>query len=334
MTIRGTPYVTKPTAKRKLRVAILKGGPSHEHEVSLRSAENVARHLDRSRYEPHQILISKNGEWAVVPEALRHGTDVAFIAMHGAYGEDGAVQRELETAGIPYTGSRPAPSALAMNKFVSGRLLHDAGLTVPYSLLIPKFIWNAETDRILDQLRYYFHFPVVVKPNADGSSVGVSIVRDRDELIRAILDVLSFSREALVQTFIEGRELTCGVLDYGFPESAFALLPTEIIPHVSPFFDYCAKYETGGSDELTPPPNLSGAYVKLTQAAAQKAHRLVGARGFSRTDMILTPQGELFVLEINTIPGLTEQSLVPKAAAASGIPFPNLLDLLLEGAFR
>jgi D-alanine-D-alanine ligase len=319
---------------KKLRVAVLKGGPSHEHEVSLKSAENVSRYLNSERYDHRHILISKGGEWEVPLAELDRCADVAFIAMHGAYGEDGGVQLDLESVGIPYTGSNAATSALAMNKFLTLRLFHDAGLTVPFSLLVSAHEWETKPDSVMDQVRYYVHFPAVVKPNADGSSVGVHIVRDRDELVHALLNVLSFSREALIQTFIHGREMTCGVLDRGYEGSAFPLLPTEIVPKVSGFFDYRAKYEVGGSSEVTPPANLSSAYRELIQRTAVRAHQLVGARGFSRTDMILAPSGEVFVLEINTIPGLTETSLIPQAAAASGISFPEFLDLIIDASLR
>lgn len=319
---------------KKLRVAILKGGPSHEHEVSLKSAENVSRFLNAERYDHRHILIAKSGEWEVPLEELGRHADVAFIAMHGGYGEDGGVQLDLESVGIPYTGSRAAASALAMNKFLTLRLFQDAGLTVPFSLLVTKKEWETKPDSVMDQVRYYVHFPAVVKPNADGSSVGVHIVNDRNELVNAVLHVLSFSREALIQTFIRGREMTCGVLDRGYAGSAFPLLPTEIVPRVSGFFDYRAKYEVGGSVEVTPPENLSLVYRERIQRAALEAHRLVGARGFSRTDMILAPSGEVFVLEINTIPGLTETSLLPQAAAASGISFAELLDTIIESAFH
>jgi D-alanine-D-alanine ligase len=298
----------------------------------VKSAANVCKNLAAEKYDVRSVFISKKGKWEVSPKELRKFADVAFIALHGEYGEDGGVQADLEEAGIPYTGSASAASALAMNKFLTLRLFKEQGLGVPLSLLVTTGEWNADPDAILDRVRYRIQFPAVVKPNRDGSSVGVHIVTDSSGLVQALLNIFAFSREALVQPLITGREFTCGVLDHGFPASASPLLPTEIVPQVSSFFDYRAKYEPGGSLEITPPENLPDAVVDSIRRTAVTAHRLVGARGFSRTDMFLTPQGELYVLEINTIPGLTEQSLLPKAAAVSGISFSELLNRVIEAA--
>ena len=319
--------------KKKLRVAVLKGGPSPEHDVSLKSAMQVATHLDRDRYDVNQVLVSREGEWAVSPEELkRQGTDIAFIAMHGVYGEDGTVQSILDEAGLPYTGSNATTSALAMNKFLTARLIAHADMQTPLSIFISRDEWERDRDSTLDRVRYYIHYPAVVKPNASGSSVGVYIVHDGHELAQALINVFAISREALVQVFIEGREVTCAVLDRGTPESSFPLLPTEIVPRISTFFDYQAKYEPGGSDEITP-ADLREPHFSLVQKISRAVHRLVGARGFSRTDMIVNPLGQIFVLEINTIPGLTTESLLPKAAQASGISFPKLLDTIVDASF-
>jgi len=164
--------------------------------------------------------------------------------------------------------------------------------------------------------------------------VGVTIVLSPEELYQSFDKVFEISREALVQNFIQGREMTCGVLDQGWRESAYPLLPTEIIPKISSFFDYRAKYEPGGSDEITPPPNLKDHLVRDLQKAAILAHRILGAKGFSRTDMILAENGKIYMLELNTIPGLTEQSLLPKAAQASGISFQDLLDHIIRAALK
>lgn len=320
--------VTHPHISKKLRVAVLGGGPSHEHEVSLRSAAQVAKHLPKDRYEVREVTISKQGEWPLPFAELAGEIDIAFIALHGAYGEDGTVQAELDAAGVPYTGSGALASALAMNKFVAGQVLERNGLAVPLSLLVHVNEWEHDPDLVLERIGRYIGYPVVTKPNADGSSVGVSIVRDRDELVRGLLAVFAISREALAQTFIMGRELTCGVLDDGLERSAAALLPTEIVPEISEFFDYRAKYEPGGSRELTP-ADLPEATRAAVQRAAVTAHRALGCRGISRTDFMLDGNGALFVLEVNTIPGMTAQSLIPKAAAASGMPFPDLLEILV-----
>mgnify|MGYP001618323467 CR=1 FL=1 len=312
----------------RLRGAVLGGGPSHEHEVSLKSAENVVRHLPKNRYDVRDVFISKQGQWEVPLSELVPTPDVAFIALHGAYGEDGTVQAELDAAGVPYTGSGPLASALAMNKFVSGQVLMRNDIAIPLSLLVHVDEWEWEPDLVLERIGRYIGYPVVTKPNANGSSVGVSIVRDRDELVRGLLAVFAISRAALVQSFVEGRELTCGVLDEGLTRSATALLPTEIVPQAGPFFDYCSKYETGGALEVTP-ADLPEATLAALRRTAVAAHRALGCRGISRTDFMLDERNNLYVLEVNTIPGLTAGSLIPKAAVASGMPFPDLLETLI-----
>lgn len=319
--------------KKRKRVTILKGGPSAEHEVSLKSARNVARGLNRGQYEPTEILITKGGEWEVPIGQLKKDFDIAFIAMHGAYGEDGTLQSILDAEGIPYTGSGALSSALAMNKFLTGRLLQDVGVPTPRTYLLSKTGWQGEVPRLWDWVRYFAGYPVVVKPNNSGSSVGVSFANTKDELVQALDQVFRLSREALVQPYIEGREVTCVVLDRGIPKSQTVLLPTEIIPQASRFFDYKAKYDPQGALEITP-ARIPESFTQLVQRLAVAAHTLVGAKGFSRTDMILGRDGTVHVLEINTIPGLTTESLLPKAAEASGIPFDKLLDRIIEASLR
>lgn len=317
--------------KKKTRVAVLVGGPSSEHEVSLKSGAVVARALDPSKYEARRVTIDKRGEWEIPPETLAKQSDVAFIAMHGTYGEDGTVQRMLEDLGMAYTGSDALASALGMNKFLSTRHFRLHGLPIPVSILVSRGEWGRRPTKVMQEIRYYVGYPLVVKPNNQGSSVGVSVVSNEEGLGKALEEVFLVSREALAQQFIEGRELTCGVLDYGWPESAYPLLPTEIIPRISSFFDYRAKYEPGGSLEITP-PHLPDPIIRVVQRMAVTAHRAIGCSGFSRTDMLLNGRGEVYLLEVNTIPGLTEQSLLPKAAEASGIPFREMLHRVIGAA--
>jgi len=317
------------TLDKKTTVAVLIGGPSSEHEVSLKSGEVVFRTLDPERYAARKILISKTGEWESEPRDMRKSAGIAFIAMHGTYGEDGTVQSLLEQEEIPYTGSDSLSSALGMNKFLSTRHFKDHGLPVPVSCIISRKQWGAKPLFVLNQLRYYVGYPLIVKPNNQGSSVGVTIARNEGELEQALETVFRMTRDAIVQEYIEGRELTCGVLDYGWKESAYPLLPTEIIPRTSHFFDYRAKYEPDASLEITP-PELPEPVLKTVQQLAVEAHRALGCSGFSRTDFILDRKGNLFILETNTIPGLTEQSLLPKAARASSIPLSDLLHRVIQ----
>ena len=316
---------------KKKKVKVLMGGPSSEHEVSLKSGQKVVENLHPDFYDAEPIFISKKGVWEREPEVLRDEADVAFIAMHGNYGEDGTVQSILESAGIPYTGSSALTSALAMNKYLAGELFRRKGLAVPLTFHVTKKEWTHDRDAVVGRLKHYLSFPIVVKPNNQGSSVGVSIVKNWDGFLEAMRKAFTHSREALVQACIQGKEVTCGVLDQGWKGSEYPLLPTEIVPRTSHFFDYDAKYQSGGSDEITP-ARISDHLLKEVQRTALAAHTSVGAKGATRTDMIIDPHGTIYVLEINTIPGMTEASLLPKAAVASGIPFSELLHRIIQAA--
>ena len=319
--------------KKKKKVKVLMGGPSSEHEVSLKSGKKVIEHLNPEWYEVQPIIISKEGVWEIPIEVVVQESDVIFIAMHGKYGEDGTVQSLLDEKRIPYTGSNTLSSALAMNKFLAGEMFRRNGLAVPLTFLVGKEEWNNERDEVVSRVKHYLSFPIVVKPNNQGSSVGVHIVRSWDEWLHAMRDAFKISREVLVQAFIKGKEVTCGVLDHGWSEGAYPLLPTEIVPRKSHFFDYNAKYDIEGSEEITP-ARISDHQLHEVQRVAVTAHKSVGATGFSRTDMIIDEHGTIYVLEINTIPGLTEESLLPKAAMASGIPFSELLDRVIRAALK
>lgn len=319
--------------KPKKRVAVLMGGPSREHSVSLKSGNKVVAHLHKDKYEVTPVLISQNGHWEHEPSHLAENADVVFIAMHGEYGEDGTAQSMLDAAGIPYTGSGAATSALAMNKFVSGEIFRHHGLAVPLSFFVSKRDWRDDRTATFARMKHYLSFPFVVKANDQGSSVGVHVVRNWDEFMSAMYDVFSITDSAVIQAFIQGREVSCGVLDFGWAGSEYALLPTEIVPHSGHFFNFDSKYAEGGSEEITP-ARVPDYVLREIQRTALAVHKAVGARGFSRADMIVDSQGIIFVLEINTIPGLTEQSLLPKAAAESGITFEDLLDRIILAALE
>src|SRR3989344_1558019 len=308
---------------RKVRVAVLVGGPSSEHDVSLASGMVVHANLDRGKYEVIPVLIGRKGEWPIEPKHLKDMVDVAFIAMHGEYGEDGVVQELLRDSGIPYTGSDHMASALAMNKILSRRLFGAHGMNVPESVIFNHYE-SAERDWSNIPL------PAVVKPSDRGSSVGVGIARSIDEVKLALERAFTYSKTALIERYIHGRELTCGIVDDGMGH-AFPLPVTEILPKLG-FFDYNAKYTQGATDEITPARILEKE-AGLAQAVALRAHELVGASGFSRTDMILGEDGNLYVLELNTIPGMTENSLLPKAALVHGMTLGELFDRIIEAAF-
>lgn len=309
---------------------VLGGGPSFEHEVSLKTAEMVYQHLDRKKYQPMLASISRKGRWGLPVSKIQSAADLIFIAMHGEFGEDGRVQAILEAAGAPYTGSGVLASALGMDKVRSRELFGSQGLNVPeYFFFSAREYKNR--SKILAEIKNRFSFPLVVKPADRGSSVGVSIVRTAPTLVGALRNALRFSPNVIAEEFIDGIELTCGVLDDG-KNNLTTLLPTEIVPKMGDFFDYTSKYSESGADEITP-ARVPDKILREAENIALRAHVAVGCSGFSRTDMIWNKrQDRIYILEINTIPGLTPQSLLPKAAQASGISFPNLLDFIIKSA--
>jgi len=310
---------------KRLKIAVLAGGLSAEYEVSLSSAKEVLKNLNPSRYEAKMILVDKRGNWAIPLSQVKKKFDLCFIAMHGEYGEDGTIQGLLEAYQIPYTCSGILASALGMDKWISQKLFSLAGLNAPQTYLINKKTPKKEIAKFLKILG----LPVVVKPRHIGSSVGISIVRSKKSLAPALKKAFKFDDEIFLQKYIKGKEVTCGVLDRGTPESAFSLLPTEIIPK-DEFFTYWAKYTPGASLEITP-AHLADKFLKEVQRQALLAHQIIGCSGMSRADFIFDGR-KFWILEINTIPGLTPTSLVPQEAKAMGINFSKMLDIIIEAA--
>lgn len=312
--------------KRKIKVAVLMGGPTSEYEISLKSGHQVLAHLNRAKFDATPILISKTGEWPISLEKLKNEFDVAFIAIHGEYGEDGRLQSILDTFGIPYTGSNPLASAIAMDKVKTAMLLTHNGVLTPESLAAqkgdPYASWAISRN---------FQGPVVIKPADRGSSIGVSIVTQKHHLPAAIQKAFRHSDSIIAQRHVKGHEVTCGVLEIN--KVPVPLVPTEITPAVGAFFDYHAKYNSQGSHAVTP-PNLPPRTVRTIQITALKAHKLLQCAGMSRTDMIVDKEGNIHVLEVNTIPGLTETSLLPQQAKKMGIEFPQLLEIIIQSALQ
>ncbi|OGN01133.1 MAG: hypothetical protein A3B91_00715 [Candidatus Yanofskybacteria bacterium RIFCSPHIGHO2_02_FULL_41_29] len=319
---------------KKIKVGILMGGPSSEHEVSLATGQSVIDSLDRSKYEVIPIRISKDKKWFLKGKLTSESNalkncDVVFNALHGEFGEDGKVQALMEYYGARYTGSGICGSALAMDKLRSREIFKLAGLKVPNTLKIRrKENYQALLKLFVTKVT---NFPVVVKPCSHGSSVGVEIVRNEDQLKKAIKAAFKLDGKVLIEEFIEGKEVTCGVLDNYNGQPVGALPVTEIVPKKGhKFFDYSAKYKTGHSDEITP-AFLDEYIAKDVQQIAVKAHQLLGCKAYSRTDMIIKDNG-VYVLEVNTLPGLTPNSLVPKAASVAGLTMPQLLDKIIESS--
>lgn len=306
----------------KLRVALIAGGWSREREISLKSGEYVYNNLDKDKYEVTRYDPSKD-LLRLIKESKN--IDLALIFLHGKKGEDGSIQGLLNLLNLPYVGSGVLASALAMNKAVSKELFRCTGLNVPKEMLLFR---NQEIDPV--EILSVLGKPVVIKPVAEGSSIGLSICYTKEEIVEAIKDAFAISSEVIVEEYIRGREVSCAVLGNREPE---ALPVVEIIPRKEySFFSYTAKYLPGASKEICPAP-LSSDVSEKVQDFAIKAHCLLGCRNFSRSDMIVTDK-DVYILETNTIPGMTENSIFPLAARTAGLPFSKLLDRLIELAFE
>ncbi len=295
------------------RVGVLLGGPSSERAISLKSGKAVAAALRGRGVEVIEI-----GEEEDIKSGVRkHRLALAFIALHGRFGEDGQIQSFLEEEGIPYTGSGVAASRLAMDKNASRKKFRQAGLTVPDFRLY---------HRGEDRLPPPFPGPLVVKPAREGSSIGLTITRSLRDYEAACRTAERYDDLILVERYIPGRELTVGVLD----EQPLPVI--EIVPK-NKFFDFEAKYTQGMTEFILPAPLPEEQYQEV-QAAALRAHRALGCYAYSRTDIILGRDGRTYLLEVNTIPGFTATSLFPQAAARAGIDFGELCMRLLELAFQ
>lgn len=315
-------------------VAVIFGGPSLEHDVSVASGSQVLEHLDRKRYDPIPLHIRRDRAWEVdgtafdgpleAALALRErGCDVAFLALHGPFGEDGTIQGFLETIGLPYTGSRVAGSALARDKTRAKRMLRALGIEGAPDLTVP--------PASVEDVRRELGFPVVVKNPLQGSTLGMEIAADAGAFEAAVERLGADCPELLVERREPGREFTAPILDDegGDPE----VLPLVEIRAPNGVFDFEAKYTAGGAEEIVP-AEVDADAARRMRACARRAHASLGLRGFSRTDFILRPDGSLVFLETNSIPGLTPTSLLPKSAAAAGIDFSTMLTRIVESALR
>jgi D-alanine-D-alanine ligase len=318
-------------------IIVLWGGDSEEGEVSLRSGRAIFQALDRDKYQVGLIEIEPNNKWRVVEAflELRQGEYtlwellpllekikdlIVFNALHGRHGEDGRIQALLESANISYTGSGVQASAIAMNKYLTNTLLGSRGLpTIPSIKISERQSQNdwLEATKILQT-------PLVVKPNQSGSSFGVSLVHTENQILLAIKNAFQYDSEIIVEQFVKGREFTCGVLGNSSTSSCRALPVVEIIKK-NEIFDFDSKYLPGVAQEVCPPDHLEEELQKEIQKLAIKVHEIVGCSGLSRTDMIMDSKNNIHILEINTSPGMTEQSLCPLEIKAEGKTFSELL---------
>lgn len=313
-----------------MRLAVLMGGRSGEHEVSLRSGQAVVEAAAALGWQVKPIVFDRVGrstsdgtigQTLAALEAWR--PDAAFIAMHGPYGEDGRIQGALELLGIPYQGSGVLGSALGLDKIRTKAALRAVGVPVAAERVVAR-----GEAFVPDALIAELGLPLVLKTPQSGSSVGVEIVRDEDALAARIAALLGEAERVLVEAYVAGREFTAPVLEQD--GQAVALPIVEIRPKSAAFFDYGAKYTPGASDELCPAP-IEPALEAELRALGLAAHAAIGARGYSRTDILVGAHGPV-VLEVNTLPGLTAESLLPKSARAAGLTFPELIETLVENA--
>ncbi len=302
-------------------IGVLMGGPSSEREISLRSGKAVVEALLRAGQKAVAVDIVSDRPQRVRRQIACAGIDCAFLALHGRFGEDGSVQSILESLGMPYTCSGVAASALAMDKIASRHLFAVRGLSVPRSLVVESGVFFPEWLGVRS-----LPLPVVVKPATHGSSIGLTLVEEQRKLRAALKTAARFDTRVLVEEYVRGRELTVGIL------GGEALPVIEIVPHRG-FFDFTAKYQAGLTDYIVP-ARLAPGLRRRVQEAALRAHAALGCSGCSRVDLILRQGRDPVILEVNTIPGMTATSLLPKAAAAAGIDFTRLCLILVRGAYE
>lgn len=303
------------------RIGVLMGGPSTEREVSLKSGKAVVESLKSANVEVVGIDITTDNPQENSQFLKSQNIDCAFLALHGRFGEDGQIQSILDGLKIPYTGSGANASRLAMDKIASRRLFKKQGILVPRDIVLTR---NSNIDIL--SLITELNFPLVVKPATHGSSVGLTITDNKDDFSRAIDLAFSFDDRVLIEEYISGIESTVGIFD------GRVLPVVEIVPK-NRFFDYEAKYKSGMTDYIVP-ARFHGDIILKLQESAYKAHTILGCYGCSRVDIILSKDNLPFVLEVNTIPGLTETSLLPKAARVAGIDFTQLCLRLIELAYE
>jgi D-alanine-D-alanine ligase len=300
-------------AQRK--IGVLMGGLSAERDVSMRSGEAIVAALVDRGYDAWPLFVDRDVDLVLRQSRI----DVAFLALHGRYGEDGCIQGLLELLGIPYTGSGVLASALAMNKAQAKDVFRLHNLPTA-----PGYVVQMDSGEDLLELHASFGFPVVVKPAGEGSSLGIRVARDELELEAAVEDALRFDDDVLIERFIEGKEISVGILD-GKPLGA-----VEIVPKRG-FYDFHNKYTTGRT-EYHLPARLSPERYRSALRLATLAHEALGCEGASRVDLIVSDKGNEVVLEVNTLPGMTPASLLPKIAHGAGLSFEDLCEEMLKGA--
>lgn len=295
-----------------MKVGVIMGGVSSEKQVSIMTGEEMIAHLNKSKYEVVAIKLNEDNTSELM-EKVRD-IDIALLALHGKFGEDGTIQGVLETMGVPYTGSGILSSSICMDKNISKKILRYEGIETPDWL----YLSNSEELQFdeLDKMGY----PLVVKPNSGGSSVGVKIVYDKDALLTSVAEVFKWDSEIIIEKYIKGEEITCSILDG-------ELLPIISIHHTAQFFDYKAKYEDAATIEEV--IELPPAIHERVAEAAKACYSALKCSVYARIDMMIKG-GIPYVMEVNTLPGMTKNSLLPKSASSAGITYTQLLDRIIE----
>jgi len=344
-----------------LKVAILFGGQSGEHEVSLESATSVINNMDPKRYIIYKIGITKRGEWRYFdgdvskivtgewemeskpvvfpPDPSYKGfylmddpnkiypVDVVFPVLHGPNGEDGTVQGLLELAKIPYVGCNVLSSSAAMDKGMAKAIFASFGLPQGRYLVVLKHRLHREMEMVINDIEERFTYPVFIKPANMGSSVGITKAHDRQKLIEGLWEAAKYDRKIVVEEYIKGREIECAVLGNNEPQAS---IPGEILPS-NEFYDYHAKYQDGGLSKLLIPAPLSEEKKKEIQGLAIKAYKALECSGLARVDFFVDKEnGKVYINEVNTMPGFTRISMYPKLWEATGISYSRLIDRLIE----
>ena len=337
-------------------VLVLMGGYSTEHDVSLKSGTGVVRQMDPALYQPWPVVLTRDHRWRFPPRPLspaeqerfeggphdlsdgdlsdgwsetqapaleRLPCDGAFLALHGDWGEDGRMQALLEFHGIPYTGSGVLGSATAMDKSRTKEILSTREFPLAPSVELSTAIGP---ESLAHHAFEWGGLPLVLKVPTGGSSIGVHICKTEEQLVSAAVQLCAVEKRVLVEKFVKGREITCGVLEGHEP-----LPPTEIVPKCGEFFDFSSKYLPGGSDEITP-ARLTPEETRNIQDLARRVHETLRLRAYSRTDFLLSDEGPI-VLEVNTLPGMTETSLIPQQAAKIGLSYRDLVTAILKASW-
>lgn len=321
------------TLPSSLRIGVLRGGPSIEYDVSLKTGASILKHLSET-HAPIDIFISKDGKWHLhgvekSPERILKNVDVVFNALHGEYGEDGGVQEVLNILGVNYTGSGRYESAVAMNKWVTKEMAQEVGIKTPIGMLV------RQTDSLSDKAKEIFAsipHPLIVKPRDGGSSIGIKKVDSYSELLSALEEILSKHKSAIVEEYITGKEATCGVIDNFRGKDIYTLPPLEIVPPTGKLFDYEHKYD--GSSKHICPGNFTAEEKKTIEKFSALIHKRLGLSHYSCSDFVVSPKRGVYFLEVNTLPRLTDESPLSKSLHAVGVSIKDFLHHTLHLAHK